>query len=96
MCNIAVVGQESISGVYAERGIAKFDIKTFFIYTFTDYLEKKKTLKCLLIEKMLSNFLKTEQKFKAISTLNLISRNEQLNILYVQGGLGQTFQLLQI
>lgn len=41
MCNIAVVGQESISGVYAERGIAKFDIKTFFIYTFTDYLEKK-------------------------------------------------------
>lgn len=44
MCNIAVAGEESISGVYAERGIAKFDIKTFFIYTFTDYLEKKKRL----------------------------------------------------
>lgn len=63
MCNIAVVGQESISGVKAERGIAKFDTKTFFIYTFIDYLEKK-NLKCLLIEKRLSDFPENRTKIQ--------------------------------
>lgn len=63
LCNITDAGQESVSGVNAERDIAKFDTKASLIYAFTDDLEKK-IWTILIIEKSL-NFAENRTKIES-------------------------------